>query len=393
MDALYDLDFPPALKGAIAAATSQPGMRFGANDSMSPLIGEERLHEAADLQASSCKAEALTSGVGGILCHQFFDAEEGASQAFRRVHGAHAFPTDQFIIEYFTKKTPDVIIRDLPDTKSAITWGQNEVFLSKELVDHLLNPSDPMNRHITLPKIQQGSESTICMVTILDEAQHALSKSAFAEMTTPPTATPGTVDWGGNGETGYHFEKRYFGFILAVEIVNISALAKDNQLWGIGRALAVSDNKTYILNDDLVRKMMDCIEQTTPFYFDSNQLQFAAPPATDSVFWRTNGAPKQAPARAQSTGLSPSRRKVDIRACGRIYRENREERNDWGSAVPADRDFRGCEDSEEEGGSERNVHKRKSGCVDKMHLIPGTGLGTRSETRNVKSPSDKDMTY
>jgi hypothetical protein len=47
-------------------------------------------------------------------------------------------------------------------------------------------------------------------------------------------------------------------------------------------------------------------------------------------------------------------------------RENREERNDWGSAVPADRDFRGCE---EEGGSERNVHKRKSGCVDKMHLI------------------------
>jgi hypothetical protein len=46
-------------------------------------------------------------------------------------------------------------------------------------------------------------------------------------------------------------------------------------------------------------------------------------------------------------------------------RENREER----SAVPADRDFRGCEDSEEEGGSERNVHKRKSGCVDKMHLI------------------------
>jgi hypothetical protein len=73
-----------------------------------------------------------------------------------------------------------------------------------------------------------------------------------------------------------------------------------------------------LTDDDLVRKMMDCIEQTTPFYFDSNQLQFAAPPATDSVFWRANGAPKQAPARAQSTGLSPSRRKVDIRACGRI---------------------------------------------------------------------------
>jgi hypothetical protein len=86
------------------------------------------------------------------------------------------------------------------------------------------------------------------MVTILDEVQHALSKLAFAEMTTPPTATPGMVDWGGNGETGYHFEKRYFGFILAVEIVNISALAKDNRLWGIGRALAVSDNKTYILS-------------------------------------------------------------------------------------------------------------------------------------------------
>jgi hypothetical protein len=84
----------------------------------------------------------------------FFDAEE-RRQAFRRVHGAHSFPTDQFIIEYFTKNPPDVIIRDLPDTKSAITWGavekgthttgmRNEVFLSKELVDHLLNSTDPM---------------------------------------------------------------------------------------------------------------------------------------------------------------------------------------------------------------------------------------------------------